>query len=96
MKVPIISYPHYRFDTVEMAARKDVKRAHLHREWQDDWDQYYRVRNHDSVKLTQGLKHYNLVKDIEEIKAYEALRRHWHYYMYRYNTSLGRNLDVYV
>ena len=96
MKVPIISYPHYRFDTVEMAARKDVKRAKMHREWQDDWDQYYRIKNQDSVKLTQDLKHYNLVKDIEEIKAYEALRRHWQYYMYRYNTSLGRNLDVYV
>lgn len=96
MKIPIISYPHFRFDNVEMAGRKDIKRARLHREWQENWENHYSVKQEDAVKFKQNLKHFNFIKDIEEIKAYESLKKHIEYNMYRYNISLGRNLDVYV
>lgn len=96
IKVPMISFPHFRFDTVEMAARKNVKRAKLHADWQRDWEEHYKVKTQDAQLATQRLKHYNIIKDIEEINAYDALKKHLQYGMYRYNTSLGRNLDVYV
>ena len=79
-----------------MAARKNFKRAELHRAWQDDWDQDHRIKRQDTVKLKQDLAHWNLVKDIEAINAYDALKKKLEYGMYRYNTSLGRNLDVFV
>ena len=96
MNIPPISYPHFRFDNVEMAVRKSVKRAEMHREWQQDWSDYYRTKREDHVKLQHDLRNYNLIKDIELIKAYDNLQRHLTYDMYRYNTSLGRNLDVFV
>lgn len=96
MKIPAISYPHFRFDNVEMAARKSAKRAKLHANWQKDWTDYYRVKREDHVKLQHDLRNYNLIKDIELIKAYDNLQKHLTYDMYRYNTSLGRNLDVFV
>lgn len=96
MNIPIISYPHFRFDNVEMSARKEVKRAKLHREYQEEWANYYRIKREDKVKLENKLKDYNLIKDIESIKAYDSLKKHIEYSMYRYSTSLGRNLDVYV
>ena len=96
MNIPPISYPHFRFDNVEMAVRKNVKRAEIHRAWQQDWAEYYRIKRQDSVKLQNNLEKYNFIKDIELIKAYDNLQRHLTYDMYRYNTSLGRNLDVYV
>ena len=96
MNIPPISYPHFRFDNVEMAVRKSVKRTELHREWQENWAEHYRVKRQDSVNLQSNLKKYNFIKDIELIKAYDNLQRHMTYDMYRYNTSLGRNLDVFV
>lgn len=96
MKIPLIAYPHFRFDNVEMAARKDLKRAKLHKKWQDNWDDHYRIKQQDQVQSKENIKHYNLVKDIEDIKNYENLKKNVTYYMYRYNTSLGKNLDVYV
>lgn len=96
MNIPPISFPHFRFDNVEMAARKSIKRQKLHQVWQDRWAEHYRVKRENSVKLQDKLKHYNFVKDIELIKAYDNLQRRLTYDMYRYNTSLGRNLDVYV
>lgn len=96
MKIPMISYPHFRFDNVEMAVRKSAKRAELQANWQRDWAEYYSVKREDHVKLQRDIRNWNLVKDIEEIKAYENLKKHLTYDMYRYNTSLGRNLDVYV
>ena len=96
MKIPMISYPHFRFDNVEMAVRKNVKRAEMHADWQRDWAEYYRVKREDRVKLQHDLRNWNLIKDIELIKQYDNLQRHLTYDMYRYNTSLGRNLDVYV
>jgi hypothetical protein len=96
MTVPLIAYPHFKFDTVEMAARKNEKRAEMQKKWQDDWADYYGIKQQDLVQSKQKLKHYNLVKDIETIKNYENLKKNLFYYMYRYNTSLGTNLDVYV
>lgn len=96
MHIPIIAYPHFRFDNVEMSARKHQKRTDLHRKQQLDWEEYYQVKAKDNTKSRQSIQHYNHVKDIEEIKAYESLKKHIEYGMYRYNTSLGKNLDVYV
>lgn len=96
MKVPVISYPHFRFDNVEMAARKGVKREKLHQAWQKNWEDHYRIKHEDSVKLKNKIAQFNFIKDIEEIKAYDSLKKHIEYDMYRYNFSLGRNLDVYV
>ena len=95
-KVPLIAFPHFRFDNVLMSGRREAKRAELHKKWQDNWAEYYRIKNQDLVKSKNNLKHYNLVKDIEEVKAYDNLKKNLTYYMYRYNTSLGTNLDVYV
>lgn len=96
MVAPIIAYPHFQFDTVQMAARKQAKRAKLHKSWQEVWAEHYRIKNQDRVKSKDKLKYHNLTKDIEEIKNYENLKKNLFYYMYRYNTSLGTNLDVYV
>ena len=96
MNVPLISYPHFHFDTTQMAVRKEVKRAELHKKWQDNWTDYYRIKQQDLVKSKEKLKHYNTTKDIESIKQYENLKKNLFYYMYRYNTSLGTNLDVFV
>ena len=96
MVAPIIAYPHFQFDTVQMAARKQAKRAKLHKSWQEVWAEHYHIKNQDRVKSKDKLKYHNLTKDIEEIKNYENLKKNLFYYMYRYNTSLGTNLDVYV
>ena len=96
MIAPIIAYPHFHFDTVEMSARKQAKRAELHKKWQDEWTDYYRVKQKNLVQSKDKLKHYNLIKDIEYVKNYDNLKRNLFYFMYRYNTSLGTNLDVYV
>lgn len=96
MNIPIITYPHFRFDTVEIAARKQVKRSQLHEAWQEEWANYYRIKQQDAVQSKQRVKQFNFIKDIEQIKAYDALKKSIEYGMYRYNTSLGRNLDVYI
>ena len=96
MIAPIIAYPHFQFDTVEMSARKQSKRAELHKKWQDEWADYYRVKQKNLIQSKDKLKHYNLIKDIEYVKNYDNLKRNLFYFMYRYNTSLGTNLDVYV
>lgn len=96
MNIPIIAYPHFRFDNVEMSARKQVKREKLHSEWQENRADYYSIKREDQVKLENKLKDYNHIKDIEAIKAYESLKKQIEYSMYRYNISLGNNLDVYV
>lgn len=96
MIAPIISYPHFRFDTVQMSARKEAKRADLHRKWQEDWAEYYRIKHQDLIQSKNKIKHYNFVKDIETINLYDNLRKNLNYFMYRYNTSLGTNLDVFI
>ena len=96
MRVPIITQPHFHFDTVEMAGRKNVKRAKMHELWQKKIDEHYEVKRNDTKRIENGLKHFNYIKDIEEINAYDYLKKSVEYRMYRYNTSLGRNLDVYV
>lgn len=96
MSIPLIAYPHFHFDTVQMASRKEAKRAELHQKHQDNWDNYYRIKHQDLVQSKIRAQRYNFVKDIEEIKNYDNLKKNLTYYMYRYNTSLGTNLDVYV
>ena len=96
MHIPIISQPHFRFDTVEMAARKNVKRAKLHKIWQDKIAEYHEVKRKDLKKVKDSISHFNYKKDIDEINQYDFIKKNVEYHMYRYNTSLGRNLDVYV
>ena len=95
VKIPI-SYPHMHFDSATMHNRKEIKREHLHRLYQEKISDFYRVKKDDFDTKKTDLKVWNLKKDIEEINNYLNLKNHIEYGLYRYSISLGTNLDVYV
>jgi S-adenosylmethionine hydrolase len=55
VKIPI-SYPRMHFDSATMHNRKEIKREHLHRLYQEKISDFYRVKKDDFDKIHQNRK----------------------------------------